>query len=276
MRRQLDSLAVWGLDIVKVDLWPRETFSERLLAQVDSKTAAVMCSWVAFEDAAIVPLQGLGEAIKNSGAEFLVDVYHGLNVLPLDVQGLGLHDAFLLGGGYKYCQMGEGNCFLSVPKTSDLRPVITGWYSEFAQLTDAPVQGGLRYGSAGERFSGATYDPSSHYRAAKVFDFFVAQNLTPALLREINLQQKRYLIDGLQQNRGFLKDWSIPSVEQLPSYGGFLALTHVNAQALFDYLQNSGVSADIRGQSVRIGPAPYHSQQQLNRLVDTVLAFASG
>ena len=50
--------------------------------------------------------------------------------------------------GYKYCQLGEGNCFLRIPPDTDLRPVVTGWFSEFTVLADRPARGagGLRAG----------------------------------------------------------------------------------------------------------------------------------
>ena len=44
----------------------------------------------------------------------------------------------------------------------------------------------MAYGQGGDRFAGATYDPTSHYRAAAVFDFFRARGLTPPLLREVS------------------------------------------------------------------------------------------
>ncbi len=87
-----------------------------------------------------------------------------------------------MGGGYKYCQLGEGNCFLRIPQGTDLRPVVTGWFSEFTALADRQRPDRVAYGEGGDRFAGATYDPTSHYRAAAVFDFFREQGLTPALL----------------------------------------------------------------------------------------------
>ena len=50
------------------------------------------------------------------------------------------------GGGYKYCQLGEGNCFLRIPQGSELRPVMTGWYSEFTALADRQRPDRVAYG----------------------------------------------------------------------------------------------------------------------------------
>ncbi len=88
--------------------------------------------------------------------------------------------AWVVGGGYKYLQLGEGNCFLRVPPHGDeLRPRFTGWYAEFAELAAEKTPGAVEYPTGGMRFAGATYDPTSHYRAARVFDFFQEQGLTP-------------------------------------------------------------------------------------------------
>src|SRR6185503_17400600 len=153
---------------------------------------------------------------------------------------LGLADAFVVGGGYKYCQLGEGNCFLRMPEGTDLRPVVTGWYSEFSALEDR--QGGVRvaYGQGGDRFAGATYDPTSHYRAAAVFQFFRDQGLTPQLLREVSQHQIGVLasaFDALDLDPAVLsRDRACPLTE----IGGFLALRAPRASALVRRLRTRG------------------------------------
>ena len=92
----------------------------------------MLVSSVLFETAEIVPgLDLVAARCARRGATLLVDAYHHLNVVPFDVRSLGLAEAFVTGGGYKYCQLGEGNCFLRVPPGCQLRPVLTGWFSEF-------------------------------------------------------------------------------------------------------------------------------------------------
>src|SRR5690349_16571919 len=185
IRRQLDRLEEEGLAIVRVPEAPLESLAARLSRAVDDRTALVLVSAVFFDTGRIA--RGLAEvaaSCRRHGSKLLVDAYHALNVVPVSLADEGLGDAFVVGGGFKYCQLGEGNCFLRIPPDTDLRPVVTGWFSEFTVLADQQRAERVPYGQGGDRFAGATYDPTSHYRAVRVFDFF--RGLTPALLREVS------------------------------------------------------------------------------------------
>lgn len=265
IRRQLDRLADDGrLEIVKVPAEPAATLAARLAATVSDRTAAVLVSSVLFSTAHVVP--GLGElaaACRRVGADLLVDAYHQLNVVPISVGASGLSEAFVVGGGYKYCQLGEGVCFLRVPPgRDDLRPILTGWYSEFARLTQRTA-GEVPYGEGPARWVGATYDPTSHYRAARVFDFFEDQGLTAPLLREVSQHQVGVLareFDALDLDPGAIgRDRDVPPA----AVGGFLALRSARAVAIAKGLRERGVLADARGEWLRLGPAPYLTDDQL-------------
>ncbi len=263
IRRQLDRLAEQGCDVVKVAARPCETLAERLAAVVDDRAACVLVSSVLFETAEIVPdLGALAAACDRHGATLLVDAYHHLNVVPFDVHAMRLANAFVTGGGYKYCQLGEGNCFLRVPPESDLRPVITGWFSEFADMTDSPAMGRVTYGSGPARFAGATYDPTSHYRASAVFAFHQQMELTPAKLRAISVHQ----IDLLEREFEALDiDPSVAHVAPVERgrRAGFLAIHSPRAADLVARLRQRGIYSDSRGETLRLGPAPYLADQQL-------------
>jgi len=263
LRRQLDRLAEEGIEVVKVPARPAAEIAERLARAVDDRTAAVLVSGVLFGSGAIVPgLDRVAAACERAGALLLVDVYHAANVVPFPLAQLGLERAFAVGGGYKYCQMGEGNCFLRVPEGSDLRPVVTGWYAEFDALA-APPGGGVGYGTGAARWAGATYDPTSHYRAAAVLDFFAERGMTVDLLREVSQHQVGLLIDlfdALDLPEALIaRDRALPLV----ATGGFLALTSPHAGDLSRRLAARGVATDHRGDVLRLGPAPYLSDDQL-------------
>jgi kynureninase len=273
IRRQLDRLADDGrLEIVKVAAEPAETLGERLAAAATPRTAAVLVSSVHFGTARIVPgLGALAAACAAVGAELLVDAYHQVNAVPMSLKEEGLGAAFVVGGGYKYCQLGEGVCFLRVPPgRDDLRPILTGWYSEFGRLTRNSA-GEVAYGEGPARWAGSTYDPASHYRAARVFDFFEAQNLTPALLRAVSRHQVGLLareFDALDLDPAVIsRDRSVP----LEAIGGFLALRAPRAEEMSRALIREGVHTDSRGDRLRLGPAPYLADRQLR---DAIAALA--
>ncbi|HTK55575.1 MAG TPA: hypothetical protein VL295_02040, partial [Gemmatimonadales bacterium] len=271
IRRQLDRLTEEGLEVVKVAEAPLETLADRLASAVDDRTALVLVSAVFFDSGRILRgLPRLAERCRARGAQLLVDVYHALNVVPFSIVEEGLVDAFVIGGGYKYCQLGEGNCFLRIPSNCDLRPVITGWYSEFTALAERNVPGKVAYGEGGERFAGATYDPTSHYRAAAVFRFFQEQELTPVLLRQVSQHQIGLLassFDALDLDpKVVTRDRSAPLTET----GGFLALRSPRAGELCKALHARGVLTDSRGAVLRFGPAPYLSDRQLGDAIQVL------
>lgn len=272
LRRQLDRLAETGrVEVVKQPAAPVATLAGRLAAAVDDRTSLACVSSVLFGNSHRVPgLSALADACQRVGAELLVDTYHQLNVVPFSLAHERLERAFVVGGGYKYCQLGEGACFLRVPPDrDDLAPVVTGWYSEFARLAERP-DGRVPYGEGVARWAGATYDPTSHYRAARVFEFFAEQQLTPTLLREVSQHQLARLaarFDDLDLDpRVATRDRSTP-LEQL---GGFLALTCPQAGALVAALRVRGVLADSRGDTLRLGPAPYLCDAQLDAGIDAL------
>jgi len=267
IRRQLDRLREEGLAVVKVAARPAATLAERIASAIDDRTACALVSSVLFETAEIVPgLDRVARACNRHGATLLVDAYHHLNVVPFDVRALGLEEAFITGGGYKYCQLGEGNCFLRVPPGCTLRPVLTGWFGEFAALEQRDPRGSVEYGGGAARFAGATYDPTSHYRAAAVFDFHVDQQLTPERLREISRLQVGLLTHGVD---ALDLDPAVAQVEPMPdgSRAGFLAIRSPRAGDLCQALRARGVRTDFRGDVLRLGPAPYLSDNQLQQVV---------
>jgi len=262
IRRQLDRLAEEKIiELVKVGATPVADLAERLAATVDDRTSAALVSSVLFRTGEIVPnLSVVARACVAKGAELLIDAYHQMNVVPFSLDGI--ENAFVTGAGYKYCQLGEGNAFLRMPDGCNLRPVITGWFSEFALKEQAPTKG-VPYGEGGMRFAGATYDPTANYRGAAVFDYFEMKQLTPELLRDVSQHQVRLVLerfDALDLPDNILtRDRSFP----LETIAGFVVLRSPCAGEICKMLHDAGVYTDYRADALRIGPAPYLSDAQI-------------
>ncbi len=271
LRRQLARLEEEGLEVVRVPSEAPDLVAELVVTALRrdaTRTAAVMVSSVLFSSARIVP--GLGtvaRACQEEGVPFVVDAYHHLNVVPMSLRTAGLGRAFVVGGGYKYCQLGEGNGFLRFPRDCPLRPVVTGWFSEFSLLAADRIAGQVAYGTGPDRFAGATYDPTCHYRAAEVFAFFEREGLEPDLLREVSQHQVGRLaaaFDALDLDPTVIRrDRTVP----LRSVAGFLALRSPHAGEIRAELHNRGVLTDSRSDVLRLGPAPYLSDGQLDAAI---------
>lgn len=278
LRRLLARLEEAGVRIDRIAAHPVETLAERYsqhlhtLDKAGQRPAAAFCSTVLFETGHIVPhVPALAQAARTTGVPLLLDTYHHLAALPFDPSGLD--DVYIVGGGYKYCQLGEGNGFLRVPNQTELRPIVTGWFAEFRWLNQPVHARPVPYGEGAERFFGATYDPISHYRAASVFDFFDIQELSASLLREQSLRQINHMMMRLKTHPLLAAHFALDSYDPI-TRGGFLALHTTHATRLKELLATRGVLTDSRGMSLRLGPAPYTTDAQLDAAIDHLIACA--
>ena len=271
-RRQLARLAEAGLEVERVEVDPIETLADRLGDAIDGRTSAVLVSAVLFETARIVPgLAALAHRCEAGGCELLVDAYHALGVIPFDVTDLGLESAWVAGGGYKYLELGEGNCCMRVPShAAQARPIITGWFAEFSQIGVEHDQGRVDYVEGPDRFAGGTYDPASNYRGARVFQYFAERGLNIEVLHSSYRHQVGLLarlVDELDLPPAVLaRDRSIP----LDGIAGFLALRSPRAAELKESLRQRGVFTDSRGHYLRLGPAQYLADAQIEEAVGII------
>ncbi len=267
--RQLARLSEEGIEVVAVASEPASDLVERLAAQIDDRTAAVCMSSVNYESGhQTLELDTLLPVCQKFGAELFVDAYQSINVLPFSLEDYNLHQAFVVGGGTKYCQMGGGNCFMHVPPGRNFRPVVTGWFGCFDPIYDNPAATPIAYADDASRFNGSTQDALPYFRACKVLEHFKQWNLTPDFLfdvnhHQLNLLAREFLALDLPKGKIHLP----VDVEYM---GGFLALKSPHARPLSEKMRDRGVHTDYRGHWLRLGPAPYLCDEQLE---DSMLAL---
>ncbi|HEX3472231.1 MAG TPA: aminotransferase class V-fold PLP-dependent enzyme, partial [Silvibacterium sp.] len=114
-----------------------------LIDAVEKDADLVVVSQVMFMTGQIVEdLDTLAKACHQHGARLLIDSYHAIGIIPVDVTKLQAD--FMIGGSYKYLRGGPGACFLYIaPEVLDsgLRPLDTGWFAnadEFAYQRPSP------------------------------------------------------------------------------------------------------------------------------------------
>lgn len=276
LRRQLDRLEEDGLRVTRVSVegdGGPERFAERFCAALDAERPAwAALSHVLFTTARVITdLPVILAHAAELGVPVLVDTYHGFNALEMDVDAWP-GQVFVVGGGYKYAQTGEGACWMLLPEdASDLRPRHTGWFADFAHL-DQP-QHTVGYGQGGFRFMGATFDPSGLYRGLWTLRWMDQMKLSPRILREQSLRGTRRIIERFDALELASRGVTLASPREDAARGGFVSFRTDRAGALSAQLREAGVHTDSRADLLRFGPAPYTLAWEIDQGVETLAAL---
>lgn len=251
--------------VTRVATEPFSSFPERFEA---AATAAahhlVYLSHVMFDSGFVVPdLVGLISALPPE-PEVVVDGYHGFMALPTDLDSVAGR-IFYVSGGYKYAMAGEGACFMHCPPGRIPRPVDTGWFAGFGALEDGDR--GVGYGQGGDRFLGATFDPTPWYRFNAVQRMLNRAAITVGdIHRHVGELQARFLgaIDPGGQLGELTPDASVAE------RGHFLTFRSAAATEVTEQLRAHGVVVDRRGDRVRIGFGCYHDASDVDELAELI------
>jgi len=268
-RRQTRRMVEAGqVELREVPLDPWETFDARFAAAAREEAwDLVWISHVFFDSGFVVrDLEGICSAAPAS-AMVAIDGYHAFCALPVDLSRVHKR-AFYLAGGYKYAMSGEGACFLAVPPGNRMRPVDTGWYASFDRLADA--QGEVPYAEGGQRFWGATFDPSGLYRFNAAMDWLDETRTTIADVHRHATRLQKHFLDACAR-RG-IEPLAARHLVPPPGAprGNFLAFARPDAQALHERIAAQQVTIDRRGDRLRFGFGIYHDEPQVDRLVEAV------
>ncbi|MEM7676499.1 MAG: hypothetical protein AAF449_10895 [Myxococcota bacterium] len=267
LRRQLTRLTEDGLELTTVAVRDGQNYAERFLEAVDR----VQPHWVALSQVlyttsrVLVDLPAVLTGLADRGVPALVDTYHSFNALPLDVDRWP-GTVFVTGGGYKYVQAGEGACWMVLPADAErFRPRHTGWFANFGGLNeDAPK---IEYGPQGQRFLGATFDPTALYRAVWTLRWMDEEGLTPDALREQSQRATALMIAMYDRFDLEKKGLKLLTPREPSLRGAFVTFETPEAGRLYEALSLRGVRTDRRGSMLRFGPAPYTTSVEIRRSV---------
>jgi kynureninase len=206
----------------------------------------VVISQVMFMSGQVVgDLDLLGERCHEVGARLLVDAYHSVGVIPVDVAKMNAH--FMIGGSYKYLRGGPGAAFLYVSPdalSSGLKPIDIGWFAK-----DEPFHyerpNPPRFAHGGDAFLESTPPVLTYYQAR------AGQQLT----LQIGVDRIRaYSLDRLSRLKRYLADFGIAAEGADGEHGAFLTIEADAVVSLAEELERNGVTADARGKFLRLSP----------------------
>lgn len=248
---------------------PFETFLERFVERERSAPwDLVFLSHVFFDSAFVVPaLEAVCDAAPED-AMVVIDGYHALCALPVDLARVHRR-AFYMGGGYKYAMAGEAAAYLAVPPGCDARPVNTGWFAAFRSLT-GPAHAQVPYEDGGMRFWGATFDPSGLYRFNAAMDWLASTGVSVAQVhRHVVDLQERFLRGLEERDLPRLTSRDLVPARGIPR-GNFLAFDVDGAAEIHERLAAAHVAIDRRDRRLRFGFGVYHEPEDVDRLLEAV------
>lgn len=219
----------------------------------------VVLSSVVFNTGQRIPeLAALVAEARGAGARVLLDVYHEMGVLPLDIAAVDAD--FAVGGSYKYLRGGPGACFLYLHSRvldGSFRTLDIGWFAKADRFTyQRPDPPALAEGGDAWLESTPAILPFYQARAGQLFTLALGVS-----------RLRSYCLDRLRHLRRALDACGIASEGADDAHGGFLVvrLQQPRAQAWVADLARRGVRVDARGEYVRFCPDLLTSSDEIGR-----------
>jgi kynureninase len=227
----------------------------------------VVLSQVLFNSGQVLPeLPDLISTAHAVGAKVLVDVYHSLGALPVDINALDAD--FAIGGAYKYLRGGPGACFLYLhPRHLDgsLASLDVGWFAKKDPFTyqrpEPPA-----WGAGGDAFLESTPPVLTWYQARAGQIFTLA----------MGVDRLRSFAQGLQRRLvELLAAQDIAAAGGSDDRGAFLSVSFETkepdaAQRYALALVQRGVTCDARGIWLRLCPDVLTTEDELARAATIV------
>ena len=235
--------------------------TERLCAAIDERTRLVSISHVLFRSAYIVDVEAVCRRAREVGALVLLDAFHAVGVVPVDVRALGVD--FLVGGVLKWLCGGPGGCFLyaNPDTTSQLAPALTGWQAHARPFDFAPS---MEHAVGVERWLGGT--PPIPALFAALEGPRIVRRAGIDAIRAKSIRQTSRLIE-LADARGY----RVFAPRDPERRGGTVALDVPHAFGVARYLLSKDIIIDYRpGAGIRIAPHFYTSDAELERAIETI------
>jgi kynureninase len=204
------------------------------------------------------------EAAHRAGGRVLLDVYHSLGVLPVDVAARDVD--FAVGGSYKYLRGGPGACFLYLHQRhldGSLRTLDIGWFAKrdpFAYRRPDPPE----LGAGGNAFLESTPPVLTAYqaRAGQV----LALALDPARIRAYSLSQQQRLV-------ALLAGHGVAARGGDDAHGAFVVVDDPDAESCCERLANRRIVMDARGRYLRACPDILTTDAELCVAAEAVAAL---
>ena len=250
-----------GADGIATDL-------QRLLDAIDDETLLVAVDHVHFRSAFVQDARAIARQAHEVGAFVILDVFHSVGTLPLQLREWGVHAA--VGGALKYLCGGAGNCFLYVDPDArrSLQPTLTGWAAH-KQPFEFSTRGQDYRDDAGRFYTGTPNVPALF--AGKEGVAAVAAAGVPAIRR------KSQRLTALLLEEARAAGLGIRSPLDGGQRGGHVALDVPHGYEVCQALLAQDIVVDFRPEAgLRLAPHFYNTDDEVRAAVRAVRAILDG
>ena len=253
-----------GANLVIVPRPDNFDWTSALLAEIEADTAVVAvpnCHWT---DGSLVDLARVGESAREAGAALVVDGIQSLGAYPLDVSEV--RPDFLIASAYKWLLGPYGVGYMYVGEEyREGNPIEHNWINrrgsqDFAQLVDYQdaFQPGARRYDVGER-SNFVLLPMAAEALRQLIDWDV-ENVSETIGTLTDLIEERAETLGIA---------ATPKERRARHMIG-LMLGPDTPDDLAGRLTAHDVFVSVRGESMRVSPHLYNTEEDVDRLFDVL------
>jgi selenocysteine lyase/cysteine desulfurase len=241
-----------------------ESWSQRLAAAIDPRTAVVALGTVDWADGTQFDLETIGRRARDVGAAYVLDGIQSVGALPFDVTRV--RPDLLVCSAYKWLlgPMGVGLCYVG-ERFADGVPLEETWLG--------------RHGS--EKFASLTEYTERYQPGARRFDAGGRAHFV--LLPMLNVALSTLLEWGPARVQEYCARVSAPARAELAALGcdvggaetsahlfGVRLPAGVTAESARDALHARGVHVSVRDGALRVSPNVYNDADDLGALVDAL------
>ena len=241
---------------------------ESVLDAITPDTDLVALSHVGFTTGEVLQdafLQRVADKVHRHDGLLLVDGYHAVGSLPVDV--VELNADLYTGGLLKEACGSSGNAFVYIRSDLELTPRTTGWFGDadpFAFASEPDVHPQVRY-----RFQGGTTAVASMYHAVEGLRILLDAGLDH--VREYSLQLTERCI-----TRADAAGLAVRSPREASRRGAMVILEVPMAGKLCAALKEHHIYTDSRQDKyLRMAPFVWNSEEEVDRAFDILSKLVS-
>jgi kynureninase len=239
--------------------------TDELLDAIDETTRLVSISHVLFRSAYIMPAQAIINKAHRVGAEVVLNGYHSIGVMPVDVTALAVD--YYIGGVLKWLCGGPGGVFMYVrpDKLASLDPKVTGWFAHKTPFAFDTENFDLRDDAL--RLMNGTPGIASLHAIQPGVDIIATVGVEA--IREKSIRQTSLIIQ-LADAQGY----DVISPRDTERRGGTVTVNPPHAYEVSRELLQRNIKIDYRENAgIRIAPHFYTTDAEVHQAMDTIRAI---